>query len=63
MVKFVSSRIITFLIDLILMFIFVKTLKINNDISKLVVQFVVLALNYIFSKLLVFKNKDSNLYF
>ena len=32
--------------------------KINNDISKLVVQFVVLALNYIFSKLLVFKNKD-----
>ena len=57
MIKFVSSRIITFLIDLILMFIFVKTLKINNDISKLIVQFVVLALNYIFSKLLVFKNK------
>lgn len=55
---FVSSRIITFLIDLILMFIFVKTLKINNDISKLVVQFVVLVLNYVFSKLLVFKNKD-----
>lgn len=54
-IKFVSSRIATYLIDLFLMFIFVKVILINNDISKLIVQVVVFVLNYIFSKLLVFK--------
>lgn len=56
-IKFVSSRILTYLIDLALMFIFVKLIKINNDTSKLIVQFVVLVLNYILSKLLVFKKE------
>jgi len=55
MIKFVSSRIVTYLIDLSLMFILVKMIEFNNDISKLIVQFVVLVLNYVFSKLLVFK--------
>lgn len=53
--KFISSRIITYLIDLLLMFIFVKVIFINNDISKLLVQVIILVLNYIFSKLIVFK--------
>lgn len=55
MIKFVSSRVLTYLIDLSLMIIFVKLIHLNNDISKLIVQFVVLVLNYILSKLLVFK--------
>jgi len=55
MIKFVSSRIVTYLIDLSLMFILVKLINFNNDISKIIIQFVVLVLNYIFSKLLVFK--------
>ena len=55
MLKFVSSRILTYLIDLGLMLVFVKLIHINNDVSKLIVQFVVLVLNYILSKLLVFK--------
>ena len=54
-IKFVSSRILTYLIDLGLMLVFVKLIHLNNDISKLIVQFVVLVLNYILSKLLVFK--------
>ena len=56
-IKFVSSRVLTYLIDLALMFIFVKLIKFNNDIAKLIVQFVVLVLNYILSKLLVFKKE------
>lgn len=55
MIKFVSSRILTFIIDLLLMLVLVKLIHISNDISKLIVQFVVLVLNYILSKLLVFK--------
>lgn len=55
MIKFVSSRIVTYLIDLSLMFILVKLINFDNDISKIIIQFVVLVLNYIFSKLLVFK--------
>lgn len=54
-IKFVTSRIITYLIDLTLMFVLVKLIKLNNDISKLSVQFIILILNYILSKLLVFK--------
>lgn len=53
-IKFISSRILTYLIDIALMFIFVKLIGMNNDISKLIIQFIVLFLNYIFSKLLVF---------
>lgn len=55
MIKFVSSRIVTYLIDISLMIVLVKLIYLNNDISKLLVQFIVLVLNYILSKLLVFK--------
>ncbi len=52
---FFSSRIITLLIEMILMYIFVSTLKYNDKIIKIVVQFIVIVLNYIFSKFIVFK--------
>lgn len=53
--KFVSSRITTLLIDMGLMFIFVSLLSFNDKIIKLIVQFVVIVLNYVFSKLFVFR--------
>ncbi len=56
-VSFTSSRVITLLIDMFIMFIMVTTLKLNDKISKLVCQVVVIILNYIFSKLFVFKKK------
>jgi len=56
--KFVSSRITTLLIDMGLMFIFVSLLSFNDKIIKLIVQFVVIVLNYVFSKLFVFR-KDN----
>lgn len=53
--SFVSSRILTLIVDMIIMFVLVTLLNYNDKISKLIVQVVVTVLNYIFSKLFVFK--------
>lgn len=55
--KFVSSRVITLLMDMAIMAIGVSLLKFNDKIMKLVSQVVITVSNYIFSKLFVFKNK------
>lgn len=56
--KFVILRILSLLSEIAIMFILVSIFDFNDLISKIVVQFIVLALNYIFSKLFVFKNKS-----
>lgn len=53
--EFYISRISTLLIDMFMMFILVSLMGINNKISKLVVQVVIFILNYLFSKLFVFR--------
>lgn len=53
--KFTLSRVTTLVIDILLMFIFVSLLHFNDKIIKLLVQVIIIILNYIFSKLLVFK--------
>lgn len=53
--KFTLSRVTTLLIDMALMFIFVSILHFNDKLIKLIVQVVIIVLNYIFSKLLVFR--------
>lgn len=53
--KFTLSRVTTLIIDILLMFIFVSILHFNDKIIKLLVQVIIIILNYIFSKLLVFK--------
>ena len=53
--KFYSSRIATLLIDMALMFIFVSKLNLNDKIVKVIVQIVIIILNYLLSKFLVFK--------
>ena len=55
--SFFSARIATFFIDSALMFILVSVLSVNEMVSKVLVQIIVVILNYIFSKLFVFKNK------
>lgn len=57
--KFYSSRLTTLFLDMIIMFIFVTKLHFNDKIIKIIVQIVIIILNYILSKLLVFK-KDKN---
>ncbi|MBE6149212.1 MAG: GtrA family protein [Firmicutes bacterium] len=55
LISFFSSRIFTFLIDMGLMYILVSILKVDDMLSKLVTQIIVIVLNYILSKLYVFK--------
>lgn len=52
---FIGSRLFTFVLDMLLMVLFIETLFINVITSKIVVNIVVIILNYILSKKLVFK--------
>lgn len=57
MVKFYLARLTSLLIDMLLMYIFVSYLKYNDKIIKVIVQIIVVTMNYIFSKILIFKNQ------
>ena len=57
--QFFKYRFLSLIIDILLMYAFVEILNIDDMISKIIVQVIVIALNYIFSKLFVFKNKES----
>lgn len=59
--KFYTSRLTTLFIDMLLMYIFVTKLQYNDKIIKLIVQIIIIILNYILSKLLVFKNTKREL--
>ncbi len=54
-IKFVSARLLTLLLDMFIMFVCVTILKFNDKISKLLSQVIVIISNYIFSKIFVFK--------
>ena len=58
--QFVKFRILSLLIDMATMYLLVDIFKINDLISKIIVQFIVVILNYIFSKLFIFKKNDSH---
>lgn len=54
-INFILARLLSLFIEFIFMMIMVDLININDRIAKLIVQFVVLVLNYIFSKFFVFK--------
>ena len=54
-IKFYISRLSALLIDVVMIFIFVSLLKINDKIIKPVNQVIIIIFNYIASKLFVFK--------
>ena len=54
--SFVGGRIVTLLMDMAIMFIFVTILHFNDKIFKIVSQIIVIVLNYVISKLFVFKS-------
>ena len=58
-IKFFLSRFGTLLIDMGIMYIFVTKLNFNDKIMKIISQIVVIVLNYILSKFIVFKG-DKN---
>lgn len=55
--EFVFSRILSLLAEIAVMYILVDFLSIEDRISKIIVQVIIVILNYVFSKLFVFKDK------
>ena len=55
--KFFESRIITLLLDILIMFLGVTILKYNDKIIKIISQIFIIISNYILSKLFVFKRR------
>ena len=53
--EFVFSRILSLVAEVAVMFLLVDFLNISDKISKIIVQVIIVMLNYIFSKLFVFK--------
>ncbi len=56
--SFFASRIFSGVMDAALMYLCVDLLSFNSDISKLAINVLVIILNYILSKLLVFRKKS-----
>ena len=57
-ISFVKYRILSLLIDTACMYCLVDILKVDDDIAKIIVQFIVVVLNYVFSKFFTFKKKE-----
>lgn len=53
-VKFISARLVTMVIEVGGVWLLVELLHMNDMMGKFITQFIVLALNYVFSKFLVF---------
>ncbi len=56
-VSFVAARLVSFFIEQGLMLLFVTSWEMNKYIAKLIISVLVIILNYIFSKLIIFKKK------
>lgn len=54
-ISFTGSRIFTLLMDMLTMFVIVSVLSLSDVIGKIVSQVIVTILNYVLSKLIVFK--------
>lgn len=54
---FVGARLFSLLVELLCMFLFVTILNMNELLAKIIVGVVVVVLNYVFSKLLIFKKQ------
>ena len=53
---FFGGRLFSGIVDVGFMYVFIEILSINDFISKIIIQILVIILNYLFSKLIVFKN-------
>lgn len=60
LLSFIGSRIVTLLLDMFIMFSMVTCIGINDKISKFIAQTIVIVLNYILSKVFVFKKKNKS---
>lgn len=59
-VKFTGCRVVTGLLDIVFMYITVDLFRMNALIMKFISNIIVVVLNYIASKLIIFTNKKEN---
>ena len=57
MLHFFGGRLFTLVLEEVILFVFVNKLHFNSILVKIAAQFMVLVLNYIISKLIVFRKK------
>ena len=55
--SFISCRLLSGIIEMILMYTMISLMSLNDFIVKIITNVVVVILNFIFSKLIIFKNK------
>ncbi|MBP3697099.1 MAG: GtrA family protein [Clostridia bacterium] len=58
-VGFVGARLLSFIAESVLMFLMVTVLSMNELIAKIIVAVVVIIMNYVFSKLFIFKSNNT----
>ena len=56
---FLSARIVTYVMEIVIMFVLPTVLGVNDVVSKVVSNVIVIISNYIFSKLWIFKKKEA----
>lgn len=59
LLKFTGSRALTLLIDTLIILLFTAVLSLNADLANIVANVIVIVLNYIISKLFVFRQQKS----
>lgn len=57
-VSFISARVATEVLEIVLMYVMVDVAAINDKISKLVCQTIVILANYVLSKIWIFKGRE-----
>lgn len=57
-IAFFGGRVGTLLVETLILFIFVTLIGLHEMLVKLAAQFIVLVLNYVISKLFIFKDKN-----
>lgn len=60
-VKFFAARIASLAIDYACMFVFIQVCNWSNMVAKLLTQVIIVAVNYLLSKFIIFKNKPSDI--
>ena len=55
--SFIACRLATAVLDMFLMYVTVEVWKLNDLLMKIVVNVIVVLLNFVFSKLIIFKKK------
>ena len=57
-ISFVMARLFSLIVDMILMILMIDILKVNSLIAKIISNVVVVIINYVFSKFIVFKKEE-----